>query len=45
MGVGEQSYSLCPAVCGCKRGRGEDGEVISVVEEGLRADVCVCFFV
>lgn len=39
----EQSYSPCPAVCGCKRGRGEDGEVIFVVEEGLRTNVCVLF--
>lgn len=43
MGGRKRSYSLCPAVCGCRKGRGEDEEVISVVEEGLRTDVCVFF--
>lgn len=40
----EQSYSPCPAVCGCKRGRGEDREVIFVEEDGLRTYVCVLLF-
>lgn len=44
MGAGEQSYFLCPVMCGCKRGRGEDGKVLSVVGEGLRTDVSGLFF-
>lgn len=37
-------HSPCPVVRGRKRGRGEDGEVIFVVEEGLRTHVSVLFF-
>lgn len=44
MGGQEQSYFICPAACGCKKGRGEDGEVLSGMEEGLRTDVCAAFF-
>ncbi len=42
LGAGSRTILLA-LLCVGVRGRGDDGEVISVAEEGLRTDVCVFF--